>query len=51
MRVDDVDIFKLQALQRCPRTLDDVFSRKTVVVDEDFAIGEAPVELVVLIAG
>lgn len=46
MGVDDVDVLEVEALEGGAEPFDDVFAREAVVVDEDFAVGAAPVELV-----
>jgi hypothetical protein len=38
MSIHNIDVVKIQALQRRAETFNDVFSRQTVVVDENFAI-------------
>jgi hypothetical protein len=43
--IDDVDVVEVEALERGAEAFDDVFAREAVVVDEDFAVGAAPVEL------
>lgn len=45
MCIHDIYISKVEALERRLETLDDVFPRKTVVVDEDLAINGTPIDL------
>lgn len=45
VRIHNVDVFQVQPLQRGFETLDNVLAREAVVVDEDLAVGAAPVEL------
>ena len=45
VRVDDVDVLEVHALERVPETLDDVLPRQAVVVDQDLAVRAAVVDL------
>lgn len=51
MGVDDVDVLEVEALEGGAEAFDDVFAGEAVVVDEDFAVGAAPVELEVRTIG
>ena len=45
MRIYDVNIFQVETFERSLKTLDDVFPRKTMVVDKDLAVDGAPIDL------
>jgi hypothetical protein len=38
MSVHNIDVVKIQTLQGCAKTFDDVLSRQAVVVDQNFTI-------------
>lgn len=45
MRIDDIHVIQLQTIQRDMDAFDNMLARKAMVVDEDLAVGRAPIEL------